>query len=240
MGLATGLLLAAAIAPATAEYARPIRYQSFQEGYVYYHAVIADMSHGQVTAEAYYADKLTNAWKMIGVKQPAAAITGTFFGFESQQPVADVIVDGELVARGHRGSAVAVDWYGNVHIFDTPFEQEIDLYEYKHMLRGAIRLVRDGRVEPNPKAQHFKDSRLWGKAPRTGIGLTENNVLVMMATNNRVTLSEFGRAMKKLGVHDAVALDGGRSTMLYYRGSLVLQPKRNLSTMFILHERPPN
>ncbi|MCH8979657.1 MAG: phosphodiester glycosidase family protein [Armatimonadetes bacterium] len=240
MGLTTALLLAATIAPATVEHARPIRYQSFQEGYVYYHAVLADMSADQVTAEAFYASKLTSAWKMIGVRQPAAAITGTFFGHKSQQPVADVIVDGQLVARGHRGSAVGVDWYGKVHIFDTPFEQPIDLYEYKHLLRGVIRLVRDGKVSPNPKAQHFKDPRLWGKAPRTGIGLTGNGVLVMMATNNRVTLSQFGRAMKKLGVRDAVALDGGGSTMLYYRGELVLEPRRNLSTMFILHERPPN
>ncbi|MCH8978847.1 MAG: phosphodiester glycosidase family protein [Armatimonadetes bacterium] len=240
MGLTTALMLAATIAPATAELARPIRYQSFKEGYVYYHAILADMSGDQVTAEAFYADKLTNAWKMIGVRQPAAAITGTFFGFKSEQPVADVIVDGKLVARGHRGSAVAVDWYGKVHIFDTPFKQEIDLYEYKHLLRGAIRLVRDGKVSPNPKAQHFTDSRLWGRASRTGIGLTGNDVLVMMATKNRVTLSEFGRAMLKLGVRDAVALDGGGSTMLYYRGALVLPPTRNLSTMFILHERPPN
>lgn len=240
MGLTTGLVLVATIASATVEPSRPISYQSFQEGYVYYHAVLADMSYGQVTAEAFYAHKLTNAWKMIGVRQPAAAITGTFFGLESEQPVADVIVDGQLVARGHRGSAVGVDWYGNVHIFDTPFKQEIDLYEYKHLLRGTIRLVRDGKVSPNPKAQHFTDSRLWGRAPRTGIGLTEDGVLVMMATNNRVTLSEFGRAMKRLGVIDAVALDGGSSTMLYYRGELVLEPKRNLSTMFILHERPPN
>lgn len=239
MGLTAGIILATALGTASAETARPIRYQSFQDGYIYYHAVVADMSQSQVTAEAFYASELTNAWKMIGVRQPAAAITGTFFGWKTQQPIADVVVDGKLVATGNRGSAVGVDWFGDVHIFDTTYGKEIDWYAYKHLLRGTVRLIKNGKVSPNPKAQHFTDSSIWSKAPRTGIGLTKDNHLVLFATKNRVTLSEFGNAMKTLDVYNAVALDGGGSTMLYYRGALVLPPERNLSTMFILHERPP-
>jgi exopolysaccharide biosynthesis protein len=242
MGIAASFLLATVVASSTAPAepaAKPIRYQSFKEGRSYYHAVVADMAKNKVTAETYYASQLTNAWKMIGVRQPAAAITGTFFGYESQQPVADVVVDGHLVAEGHRGSAVGVDWNGKVHIFDTKFHEPIDWYSYRHLLRGTVRLIRDGKVAPDPKSQRFTDPAIWGRAPRTGVGMTADNKLVMMATKNKVTLSEFGRAMKKLKVKDAVSLDGGGSTMLYYRGALVLPPQRSLSTMFILHERPP-
>jgi hypothetical protein len=239
MGIATGFILATALAAPSTPAARPIRYESFKLGKTYFHAVVADMTKNKVTAEAYYSDELRNCWKMIGDRQPAAAITGTFFGYGSQQPVADVVVDGHLVAEGHRGSAVGVDWFGRIHIFDTPFKEPIDWYSYRHLLRGAVRLVRDGKVVPNPKAQHFTDSAIWSRAPRTGIGLTKDNHLVMMATKNKVTLSEFGRAMQKLKVKDAVSLDGGGSTMLYYRGALVLPPTRGLSTLFILHERPP-
>ena len=165
MGLLSAAALTTVLTSLGSAPAHPISYRSFKTGYVYYHAVLADMSKDQVTAEAFYADKLTNAWKMIGVRQPAAAITGTFFGYKSEQPIADVVVDGKLMARGHRGSAVAVDWYGKVHIFDTPFKEEVDWYSYKHMLRGAIRLIRNGNIQPDPKSQHFTDPRLWGKAP---------------------------------------------------------------------------
>lgn len=239
MGLTSAIVLGASLVTTGDVSARPIRYESFKNGKIYYHAVVADMSEKQVAAEAYYAKSLTNVWKLIGDRQPAAAITGTFFGFESQQPVADVVVDGHLVATGNRGSAIGVDWYGTVHIFDTPFQRPIDWYTYRHLIRGAVRLIKDGNVSPDPKSQHFNDSRIWGKAQRTGVGLTKNGDVVMMATNNRVTLSEFGNAMKKLGVHNAVALDGGNSTMLYYRGALVVPPGRSLSNLFILHERPP-
>jgi hypothetical protein len=240
MGLLTAIALAAAITPAANEpAAKPIRYESFKDGKIYYHAVIADMSKNKVTAEAYYSPSLNNVWKLVGDRQPAAAITGTFFAFENQQPVADVVVDGRLVAEGQRGSALGVDWYGKVHIFDTPFRQPIDWYTYRHLIRGTVRLIRDGKVSPDPKSQHFTDSAIWGRAGRTGVGLTKDNKLVMMATTHKLTLSEFGRAMKKKGVVDAVSLDGGGSTMLYYRGALVVPPHRSLSNLFILHERPP-
>lgn len=238
MGLTTAIVLGATLATSGDTVARPIRYESFKDGKIYYHAVVADMASKQVTAEAYYSERLNSVWRMVGDRQPAAAITGTFFGYESQQPVADVVVDGRLVAQGHRGSAIGVDWYGKVHIFDTPFKKPIDWYTYRHLIRGAVRLIKNGKVSPNPQAQHFNDSRIWGKAQRTGVGLTKEGKVVMMATSNKVTLSQLGNAMKKLGVHDAVALDGGGSAMLYYRGALVVPPTRQLSNLFILHERP--
>ncbi len=231
------LALTMASSVAAAEPARPLRYESFQEGHVYYHAVVADLSSDLVVAEAQYAPGKKNVWKMIAEKQPAAAITGTFFGMKTGIPVADVVIDGQLVAKGHIGSAIGVDWFGKVKLFDTGYRSNIDWYGYRYLLRGAIRLISEGKVNPNPKAQHFTDAGLWGKAPRTGVGLTQDNELVLMATTNRVTLSQFGNSMKQLGVSDAIALDGGGSTMLYYRGSLVVPPKRDLSTIFILHER---
>ncbi|HXH61895.1 MAG TPA: phosphodiester glycosidase family protein [Fimbriimonadaceae bacterium] len=238
MSLVFALAIAAPLASPADTAARPIHYESFKQDHVYYHAVVADMSERQVTAKAVFSDRLTSAWTLIGQSQPAAAITGTFFGYKSQLPVADVVIDGEQVASGAIGSAVGVDWYGNVKIFDTPFQQPIDLYGYRDLLRGTVRLIKDGHVSPNPKAQHFTDPAIWGRAPRTGIGLTADKRLVMMATKHKVTLSQFGRAMKRLGVKQAVALDGGNSAMLYYRGDLVIPPERKLSNMFALYEEP--
>lgn len=218
---------------------RAIRYESFVNKKRMFHVVHADMSQDLVAAETMHERKLVSVWKMIGKKQPAAAITGTFFAPRSQKPVADVLVDGELVARGERGSVLAVDWFGRVSIFDAPFQQSVDWYPYRYALRGAVRVIHDGRIQPNPKAQHFRDPRIWGRAARTAVGTTSDGRLVMMATPNAVTLSDIGRAMASRGVTNCVALDGGGSTMLYYRGSLVVPPKRLLNNIFILHERSP-
>lgn len=203
------------------------------------HAVVSNLPTEKVTPEAVYSPRLAKPWSLISKRQPKAAITGTFFAWENQQPVADVLIDGELKAQGRRGSYVAVDWFGRVQIRDARFGEEVDWFPYRHALRGGVRLMTDGDINPNPKAQQFRDPRIWGKAARTGIGLTESGKLVMAATGNAVTLSHFAEGMKQVGVTDAIGLDGGGSTMLYYNGRMLVSTGRPLSTMFMVHDIPP-
>jgi exopolysaccharide biosynthesis protein len=198
--------------------------------------VIADLRNADIHPETTHSNRLTSVWNMIRPRQPIAAITGTFFNPRSQRPVADVVVDGKLVARGNRGSAIGVDWYGRVHIIDTKFKKDMDWMAYRYLLRGTVRIVSQGRVTCDPKGQRFKDSRIWGKAARTAVGKTSDGRLVLIATNSAVTLSQLGHAMVSAGVRDAVSLDGGGSTCLYYKGSLVISPKRKLSNLFLVCE----
>lgn len=232
------LLLAGLATHASSQTAdRSIRYESFYNGPALYHSVHADMSQFRVSAEAQHAPRLTRAWTMIGQSQPTAAITGTFFAFENQQPIADVVVNGRLVAQGQRGSVLAVNRRGEVNIWDTGFGERLDYTDTEHAIRGLVRVVRNGEVAPNPRAQNFTDSRIWGRAARTGAGVTRDNRLVLIATTHSVTLGELGWAMRRMGIHDGVALDGGGSTMLYYRGAMVIPPKRSLNNLLILKER---
>lgn len=214
----------------------PIGYDNFVHGRVRYHVVTANLASGRIQAGTLHAPKLTSIWTFVAQSHPLAAITGTFFSHSSQSPVADLLVEGKLVARGSRGSGIGVGWYGDVTIFDSPFRTAFDWSAYRFGLRGAVRVVTNGAVQTNPKAQSFRDRRIWGRAARTGIGLTKNKKIVLFATSKPVTLSELGRAMVARGVRDGVSLDGGGSTCLYYRGSLIVPPKRKLSNLFVLSE----
>src|SRR5688500_18928930 len=127
-----------------------IAYEKFRRGKALYHFVQADMSAGTVSAKAVLASGLTSAWTMIGRNQPSVAITGTFFGPSSGYPVGDVLINGELKAHGQRGSAVGVDWDGDVEIFDTRFLEPVEWANYQWGLRGAVRLITDGVIHPNP------------------------------------------------------------------------------------------
>jgi exopolysaccharide biosynthesis protein len=233
------LAIAAATLTASGALGSPIGYESFRHGPAKYHVVTADLSSGRIRARTVHSPRLTSVWSLISQQQPTAAITGTFFSPGSGHPVADLLVDGRLVANGSRGSGIAVDWTGGVRIFDANYQHRMEWADYQWGLRGAIRVVHAGKVQPNPQAQHFTDRRLWGKAARTGVGLTENGKLVLVATTGQVTLSELGRAMVARGVRDGLSLDGGSSTCLYYRGSLVVPPGRKLSNLFVLSEAPP-
>ncbi|MBC8063495.1 MAG: phosphodiester glycosidase family protein [Chlorobia bacterium] len=228
--------LVATVVPARPA-ARPIAYDSFIRDKALFHVVKADLASGLVHPTAVYNRGLTSSWKLVAGSNATVGITGTFFAPSSGYPVGDVLVDGDLKVRGYRGSAIGVDFFGGVKIFDTRFKQEYDWSQYKFGIRGAVRLVANGVVCPNPKAQRFRDRRIWGKASRTAVGLDKSGKLILIATKNSVTLSQLGKAMVSRGVVNAVSMDGGGSTCLYYRGKMVIGTGRRLSNMFVLQEK---
>lgn len=217
--------------------ARAIGYELITQGKAKYHMVTANMNSGYIAASTVHAPRLTSVKALLAPSKPVAAITGTFFNLQSQRPVADVLVDGTLVSKGSRGSSIGVSYFGAVKIFHDRFLKKTDWAEYKFGLRGTVKILENGKVCPNPKAQKFKDKRIWGRAARTAIGITKNGKLMLVATRSQVTLSELGRAMKSKGVMDGVSLDGGGSTCLFYQGSYIIPPQRKLSNLFVLTRR---
>lgn len=218
----------------------PFSYELLAHGKAKFHVVTADLNSGQIEARTVHSPQLTSVWTLLGRGKPVAAITGTFFSYGSQKPVADVLVDGNLVARGSRGSGIGVDYYGAVKILNQSFRKGVDWRDYRFGLRGAVMVVSRGKVCPDPKSQRFRDKRIWGHAARTGVGLTKSGKLVMVATRSKITLSHLGKAMKSRGVVDGISLDGGGSTCLFYQGSLVVPPQRKLCNLFVLSRKTPD
>lgn len=213
-------------------------YREYRVGNKKYSVVLADLSSKKLSATVSYSKRLTSARNLLKDK-PLAGITGTFFDPATGIPVGDVVVDGDARNLGLRGSAVAIDWFGQVHVIDTRRKVPVDWRMYRYAVRGVIRVLTDGKLMPNPKAQGFRDRRLWGTASRTGLGITPSGKVVFVATKNAVTLSELGRVMKHFGADDAVSLDGGGSTCLYYKGNFKIGTGRPLSNLILLHARPP-
>ena len=69
-----------------------------------------------------------------------------------------------------------------------------------------------------------------GRNPRTAIGYTADNNLVLVAVDGRegssigMTLNELARFMQSIGCVGAINLDGGGSTVMYVNGSVVNNP----------------
>jgi hypothetical protein len=90
---------------------------------------------------------------------------------------------------------------------------------------GFPQLVRDGRVRVNPCG-----GLLCQLHPRTGIGVTSEGHVVLVVVDGRqedsrgMTLVEFGRLFRDMGAIHALNLDGGGSTTMVIRGSIVNDP----------------
>jgi len=98
----------------------------------------------------------------------------------------------------------------------------------KHIISGGPYLVKNGDVYVDIAEE--KLLAIGGRNPRSAIGYTADNDLILVAVDGRegnsigLTLSELAYFMKSLNCVNAINLDGGGSTVMYVNGNIVNNP----------------
>lgn len=98
----------------------------------------------------------------------------------------------------------------------------------EHIIGGGPYLVKNGEVFVDMTAQKLQ--AIGGRNPRTAIGYTKDNDLILITADGRegssigLTLIELANLMKTLGCVNAINLDGGGSTVMYVNGQIVNHP----------------
>ena len=99
----------------------------------------------------------------------------------------------------------------------------------KHIISGGPYLVKNNEVFVDMTAQ--KLNAIGGKNPRSAIGYTADNHLILVAVDGRegssvgMTLMQLANFMKSAGCINAMNLDGGGSTVMYVNGQVVNSPQ---------------
>lgn len=116
----------------------------------------------------------------------------------------------------------------------------------KHIISGGPYLVRNSEVFVDMTAQ--KLGAIGGRNPRSAIGYTADNNLILVAVDGRegssigMTLMELASFMQSIGCSNAMNLDGGGSTVMYVNGQVVNKPQMKggipLSNAIILSQTP--
>ena len=100
--------------------------------------------------------------------------------------------------------------------------------DVNHIISGGPYLVKDNEIFVDMTAQ--KLTAIGGRNPRTAIGYTKDNHLIMLTADGRegasigLTLIELANLMKEFGCINAMNLDGGGSTVMYVKGKIVNKP----------------
>ncbi len=112
--------------------------------------------------------------------------------------------------------------------FNLDVKMSPDWNGVNHILSGGPYLVKDGEIFVDMTAE--KLASVGGRNPRTAIGYTKDNHLIMLTADGRegasigLTLNELAGLMKQLGCVNAMNLDGGGSTVMYVNGQVVNKP----------------
>ncbi len=126
------------------------------------------------------------------------------------------------------GPQKSLDTIANARKFKLDIKINPEWKDVNHIISGGPYLVKNGDIYVDMTAQ--KLASIGGRNPRTAIGYTKDNSLIMLTADGRegasigLTLVELANLMKKLGCVNAMNLDGGGSTVMYVKGKIVNKP----------------
>ena len=151
-----------------------------------------------------------------------------------------VIEDGKLVKTSYEknkipqngyvivGSKKNLSKFAEAKKFKLKIGMNPEWRNVNHIISGGPYLIKNGDVYVDMTAQ--KLASIGGRNPRTAIGYTADNHLIMLTADGRegasigLTLMELANLMKELGCVNAMNLDGGGSTVMYIKGQVVNKP----------------
>jgi len=151
-----------------------------------------------------------------------------------------VIQDGKLVKTSYEQCEIPENGYVisgpesklkyilSAKKFNLDIKINPDWKNVNHILSGGPYLVKNGEVFVDMTEE--KLASIGGRNPRTAIGYTRDNHLILITADGRegasigLTLKELAELMKQLGCVNAMNLDGGGSTVMYINGQVVNKP----------------
>ena len=177
---------------------------------------------------------------MVKRRLPIAAVTGTYFDLKSLLPVGSIVTEGKTAYRGYVGTSVCFIKDGKIQC--SPYSVKFTNKKtavcsgIECALSTGPRLLTNGNYALNPRVEGFKDKGIFGRRTRMVMGITIYNKMLLVNIKTPVSLNKTASIMKKLGAFDAVCLDGGTSSAMYFRGRLIQSPGRKLTNIVEIYE----
>ena len=129
-------------------------------------------------------------------------------------------VNAGALARVRRGDRIAVNQTLGSRMAD----------EARLVVGAGPLLLENGQINVRVREEAIAPDIAFGRAPRTGAGVTADGAVLLMVVDGRsqysagMTLKEFGQYMKRFGAVSAVNFDGGGSSEMVLDGKIMNRP----------------
>ncbi len=98
---------------------------------------------------------------------------------------------------------------------------------------GGPRLLKDGVIALDPVSEEFTDPKILnGPGARSAVGIAANGDVILAVTQG--TIKELAKIMLRLGCRDAMNLDGGASSGLWFQGRYLRKPGRPIGNALLV------
>lgn len=210
--------------------------------------VTVSLLHPSVRLDAVLAGNTVGKTEALGSiakrSGAVAAINGTFFDAYTEgaykAPYGYIISGGKMLKNspGDRRTVFAYDRNLLAELIPgSQFSARFQSGTVEGALQAGPRLLVNGSVSLNVAAEGFKDPKiLTGGGARSALGLTRDHKLILLTTGG-ATIPQLAQIMKQAGAYQAMNLDGGASSGLYYNGKYLTTPGRLISNALVVSTR---
>ncbi|MEQ2130079.1 phosphodiester glycosidase family protein [Caldanaerobacter subterraneus KAk] len=113
---------------------------------------------------------------------------------------------------------------------------KVDWSDVVEAVGAGPTLVRNGEINVDPAGEGFTEAKILSLSfARSAIGVTHQGDILLVTVPN-ATVYQLAQIMKQLGAYNAMNLDGGASSGLYFKGKYLTTPGRNLSNALIFYK----
>ena len=164
---------------------------------------------------------------LVAGSSAVAMLNGGYFHPRTFSPVGDLVVDGKWLNQGRLRTGLAITKANTALLWTKG--SGYDPRDLQTLIGTGPLLVRAYQINPVPQAEGYGDKAIWSRAARSAIGIIGDKKLVLVSTRKHLSLRELGKIMHKLGAKDAIALDGGSSVGMAWKGKVLIHPKRKIA-----------
>lgn len=134
-----------------------------------------------------------------------------------------------------------INYYMNNYKNTAEKGEPLDYSEMRTVIGAGPTLVKAGKIVLDPVKEGFTEEKiLTNRGQRSLVGVRADGYMAM-ASIPSVTMNQLAEIAVELKLVDAINLDGGASSGVYYNGSYIVEPGRNISNALVvkrLHNQP--
>ena len=166
---------------------------------------------------------------LVNGSNAVAVINGGYFHPRTFSIAGDLVVNGKHISTGRLRSIFAITPDNRVVIRTHSSISAANWRGYETALAGGPFVLQRGNVVVAPRREGYRDPSVWGKAPRSAVGVVNNRQFFFISTKARLNLFDLAKVMDALGAKDAIALDGGSSVGMAFRREVLIHPNRRIA-----------
>lgn len=168
-----------------------------------------------------------------------AIVNGGYFHPDSFSLTGDLVVRGRhLTTQGPVRTALGITSDGRASVTAGATSSNIAWREFETAISNGPWVLRQGKIMVYPREEGYTDRGIERPSARSAVGITSQRKLFIVSTREKLNLYDLAKLMKALGARDSIALDGGSSVGLAWKGKVLIRPARKIAYGIGVYVRP--